>query len=230
MTLLSAILLFPLFIASTAYAGDSNLLPVRFTKNYKPFTWVDLETVKFISENIFVHQIIVGTEEGALKLYEGKVDCESKKYSYAYEDANRPIVPGTAADIIGQLLCRKTPAAEGWGFTTETKHLWDAATPKSKPGFQKGKWIEAKNGSHYNDNIINNGGHITYAQYNNFDIKDPSVSAWNYQWVTVECGSNMASIYWDRSRAPDISSGFWMAPIPTSMDGTASLVRTNHCK
>ena len=79
----------------------------------------------------------------------------------------------------------------------------------------------------YNDDIEVTGDRVLYAQFNNYDITDASMSDANYQWVAFRCNTNFASVF---MKPVGAIKGFWSPPIPISPNGTARAVKKAVCR
>ena len=207
-------------------AEAENLFPVGFD-NFTPAAWIDLDSVQFKDTNSFSYSVKAQTPKGLLRLH-GNFDCKNKRYFYSTDDFERPVVPGTANDAIGQIICRESASRELWGFNQDNESLWNASEPKLKPGFTNGNWISAgEGGTMYNDDIEVTGDLVLYAQFNNYDITDAFMSDANYQWVAFRCNTNFSSVF---MKPVGAKKGFWSPPLPMSPNGTARAVKKAVCR
>ena len=225
------ILAFLLGIAIPASAGTSekteNMFAVAFDEDFTPIGWIDLHSIQFKDKHSFKYSVKSQTQKGLL-YYQGNFNCKTKQYSFLTDDFERPVVPGSTSDVIGQIVCRESASRELWGFNQDNESLWDASEPKQKPGLASGEWIPAgEGGVMYNDDIKISGDLVMYAQFNNYKIADALKSDANYQWVLFRCNDNFASIYFKPVGATE---GFWTSPVPMSPNGSARVVKKAVCR
>ena len=133
--------------------------------NYGNITqWINLLSYKSLNNDSF--RIQMKLVEGNKQIL-GRLDinCRNKDYylrkrkQMSQRGTWNSLEKGTSFEEIAQFYCKNTAAAPVWGYTAETKYLWDIEKPSYSASNHQGDWITLyKNNSSefkYNSNILN---------------------------------------------------------------------------
>ena len=208
--------------------------------NYGNITqWINLLSYKSLNNDSFRMQ---------MKLVEGNkqilgrldINCRNKDYylrkrKQMYQRGVwSSLQQGTSFEEIAQFHCKKTDAANLWGYTSATKYLWDIEKPSYPASNHDGDWLTLyKNNSSefkYNTNTEKKSDYILAAYF--YEKKQPMKNnpymsrKSKYGWIAVSCKTNLSSVFRELNTS---TSGEWMAPKPGPIGGGASLIRKAKC-
>jgi len=239
--ILSILLLYHLSFTGKLFSDTKSFewYPVG-VDNYGNITqWINLLSYKTLNKDSFRMQIklVEGNEQILGRL---DINCRNKDYylrkrkKMSQRGVWNSLEKGTSFGEIAEYHCKKTNAAPLWGYTSETKYLWDIEKPSYPASNHKGEWLTLyKNNSSqfkYNSNIEKKSDYILAAYFyqkkqsykNNLYNSQKS----DYGWIAVSCKNNLNSVFRKLSTP---TSGEWMAPKPGPIGGAASLIRKAEC-
>ena len=220
---------------------NKNWAAVGFNDKRQEAMWVKADTYEPLNENSFRVRARRLLDNGAQ--VEGRVDmnCKNRDYNarvdgFAADKIWRSIPDNSAFGFIGMIFCKNTSSAATWGYTEETRHVWDLPAQNGSPGDASGEWILAINNDnqqgYFNDQIIRlSSDTILVATYDRMKKGDRSAAQASdtavYMWMAVSCKMNRYSLYYKPTAT---SYGFWMPPKAGMPAGSAMKSRKIGCK
>jgi hypothetical protein len=234
---------FFIFFAIPAVAEESSWVVIA-TKDGMPALWIQPSSYESINPDSFRLRSKLRHPSNGVE-YEGKIDvnCRNKDYWWKPDSVFgaewfgrgnwKTVVTGTPTYLIGIIYCKRTLAAQSWGYTGDTAFLWDQTVPTVSAGDAKGDWVLVGNNDkvehYYNKTVINKGDFIQVAvrmRLRSGDQIDAGPSERNvYNWLNVSCKSNY---YSELSALRQGIPSFWLAPKQDS-GGLVSAVRKAFC-
>ena len=139
--------------------------------------WIRPSSYKSLNSDSFRVEAQYTNDDGRKITGKFDVNCRNRDYYFrpiGIVAAGRNwnvIEKGSPAEAAGQLLCRKTSAADQWGFTKETKALWGGPVPPFAPDMAEGEWVKfvekPELEAFYNDSVIKDSENntITFSSF-----------------------------------------------------------------
>ena len=201
--------------------------------------WINFSSYEELNKDSFRMQIKL-VEENKQVLGRIDINCRNKDYylrkkRQMSQKKSWNIIPqGSSFEEIAQFYCKKTSAAHKWGYTSDTKYLWNIKKPISNASNLRGDWITVyKNRSSefkYNSNIKSLGEYVLAAynyRKNNFSTNTNYISTkTKYGWIAVSCNSNIHSIF---KKLEGTDYGEWLPPKTSPPGGGAWKIRNAAC-
>ena len=208
--------------------------------NYGNITqWINLSSYKSLNKDSF--RMKIRLLEGN-KQVRGRLDinCRNKDYylrkkrEISQKGPWNKIIKGSSFYEIAEFYCKRTYAASDWGYTRQTKYLWDIEKPTYSASSHEGNWLTLyKNNSSefkYNSNIQKSSDYILaayyYQQNQSYKNSNSRLAKSNYGWIAVSCKTNIHSIF---KKFGHHTEGEWMAPKRGVRGGGASFIRKANC-
>ena len=218
-------------------------VPVGFNKNRVESAWVKPSSYKALNSDSFRVLAKYNHEKNSRQLT-GKFDvnCKNKDYYFRPDGIGATgknwsaLGKGSPAYSAALLLCKRTSSAASWGYTQETKELWDGPLPPFSADMAEGEWIKlpgTKNGAaFYNDAVIKDFDNdtLTFSMYfrtEKGDMRSENQDVSRYLWLRATCKSNIASEFIKTDESGD---GVWLPPTPGAPDGVTMAVRKQFCR
>lgn len=216
-------------------------VPISINEQRIATAWIQLSSIETLNENsVRVNAKYTHKEHGQIT---GRLDinCKNKDYYFRpngilFTGPNwASIEKGSGMEGAAQLLCKSTAAKGQWGYTEETRYLWDLRPPTGDPSSATGEWLLARNDdeaeSYWNNSIIRTADVAIVAVFERSKKGDRSAAAPSdtaqYFWVATSCRENLGSFYVVLDKA---SIGYWGPPVPGRPGGIGMKVRAMHCK
>ena len=213
--------------------------PIGVDKYGNITQWINLLSYEPLNNDSFRMQMKL--VEGSKQIL-GRLDINCRNKDYYLRKRKQmsqrgtwiSITKGSSFDEVSQIHCKRTDAAELWGYTKATKYLWNIEKPTYPASNHEGNWVTLyKNNSSefkYNSNTQKISDYILAAyfiQKKQSYKKNPYISQKSdYGWIAVSCKANLSSVFRKLSNS---TSGEWMAPKPGPIGGGASLIRKAEC-
>ena len=228
-------------LAGKLFANNNRLQwqPIGVDKYGNITKWINLSSHKTLNKDSFRIQVKL-EEENKQILGRLDINCRNRDYylrkrrQMSQHETWKSIPEGSSFEETAKFYCKKTSAASKWGYTADTKYLWDVEKPISPAHNHKGDWISLyKNSSRefrYNSNIKKAGDYILaayfYKKYKQTKNSPYISTASNYGWIVVSCKSNLHSIFKEFKNS---IYGEWMPPKTGPIGGGAWGIRKAEC-
>ena len=220
-------------------SGNMTWHPIGFNENRIAVSWVQLKSYEPLNENSFRMNFRWSNNKGQ---WVGRIDmnCKNKDFyvrqkGVMFQGPNWASIPeGSGLASIAILYCKQTTAASEWGYTENTRYLWDIPAPTSDPGDAQGDWILATDNdmveSYYNSEVEKEGDYILASYYYRTKKGDRSAAQpqdnSKYTWTAVSCKKNLYSSFQVMDQSVP---GVWLPPMPGRPGGGAMAIRKSFC-
>lgn len=223
-----------------AFATNDTWFPVGFNDKRIATAWVQLRSYSVLNSDSFRLNAKFTNNNGVQIVGRIDMNCRNKDWYFRprglfSQHAPWAAIPqGSGIEFIAKYFCQNTSARSDWGYTDETRHLWEQDAPVSHPGNASGEWVLVQETDeaevYYNDEINKKDDSVQAAVWSRAKKGERSAVQPNdtqgYTWINVDCRSNLYSNF----VKPDINvEGIWFSPVLGRPGGAAMQIRKKFC-